>query len=178
MFNGAVEYSKMFTEGAGQRAVPGFGVLDINGSAKEVNGLGVQTINPNTGLPVAGPFQADIALNSSMSFEIAGAAGQPIVLLAGPLNTNLINYGMVGQFDIGTGLSGILPTGLIAVAIGTNPGLMNSFFVTNAAGDMEISFFVSGSFPLGVFTTYQAILYTGNSQVIQFTNAVTLNIVP
>ena len=180
IWNGTIHYNAPFTEGAGQRAQVGLAVMNINDSAHEANGINLLTVNPNTGLLVKGPFQSDVAQNSNVTFSFDGAANQPIVLLAGPVNPNILNFGPVGQFDIGTSINGMtgLPNGIVLIASGTNANLPNSFFVTGASGHMEISFFVSGNFPLGVLTTYQAIMFTGGPTVVAFSNAVSLNIVP
>ncbi|MCA9320557.1 MAG: hypothetical protein KDB53_07470 [Planctomycetes bacterium] len=177
VWNGSVRYSAPFTAGVGQ-AKQSLATLRVN-DAREVNGLSIDTIDPMTMSAIRGPFFVNVARNSTIDFRIQGASGQAILLLAGALNPASANFPPIGQLDIGGPVGGGgIPTGLSIVADGTRSTFPDVFFVTGASGQMDIGFNVSGIFPIGTLTTFQALVFTGNPQVIAISNAVQVTITP
>ncbi|MCA9323375.1 MAG: immune inhibitor A, partial [Planctomycetes bacterium] len=155
--------------GPGQAPQPGLAVLDINNS--------IDVLNMSFGVPsgINGPFTTSVVAGSALNFSFRGAPNQAIVLLAGPTNAALVNFPGLGQFDIGTGLGGNgIPTGIVLVGDGTQVNFPNVFYNTNANGDMDLSFSMP-ALPLGYFTTFQGLMFTGGPTVVAFTNAVELH---
>ncbi len=179
IWNGTIHYSTgPIIAGNGQAPQPGLAVLDING-AKETNGIGVGGNDPNTMAPINGPFFTNISQGTSIDFHFEGAAGQPIVLLGGPLNVGVAVFQGIGQLDLGgpVGMNGI-PSGIILVADGNNATFPDVLFRLDGNGDMDFSLPLASSFPLGVISTFQAIMLTGGPSVIAISNAVEVTVVP
>ena len=152
----------------GQPAQAGLAELDING-ATNANGDPVSTYTP-------GPHTTDIAMGAAANIDITGAAGQAIILLAGPPNIAAGAFPGVGQFDIGVASGGPLPNGLVIVADGTaggSGGFWSSIFNTGGSGTMALS--VSFNVPVGVSMSFQAVVFTGTPAVIALSNACTAN---
>ena len=180
-WNGNIHYDNPnFMPGIGQAPQTGLAVLDINNSA-EVNGLPVGAIDPSTMSPVNGPYFTDISQGTSISFHLEGTPGQPIILLAGPLLPAALVVPPQGQIDIGNGMfdpvSGF-PLGIVLAANGTAPTFPDAFFVLDVNGEMDISLPVFSTFPLGILSTFQAVVFTGGPSVVAISNAVQVNIVP
>ena len=145
----------------GQVPLAGIATLDVN-SSTEANGFPVSS-------GMNGPYFTDITSGvDSIDISIGGTPNQPIILLSGALNVGSFNPPAIGQFDIGTATGG-LPSGISVVADGSTPGLLNAFFNTGGAGSTTISF-GAVPLPLGVFTTFQAVIFTGGPTVVQLSN--------
>ena len=159
-----------FTASPGQAPQPGIAVLDIN-NAQDVIGFTV----PNG---VNGPFFANASVQGSIDFHFEGNPNQAIVLLAGNLNVANVTFPGVGILDIGgpPNTAGI-PTGIALLADGTQLGLPDFFFRTDAAGIADISF-GTPNLPPGILTTFQAVILAPAPQLAGITNAVELTITP
>lgn len=158
--------------GQGQMPQPGAAVLEI-GAAYDVAGFPLSSNRP-------GPYRTSIPNGlGTFNFTVTGAGSQPIVLLFGPENVGVANLPGIGQLDIGVPnpLPPFLPTGIVIAADGTQPGLFNNLFVTNAAGVMSFSFGTPVFPALGLFGTFQAAVLTGGPTVVALSNAVTIEII-
>ncbi len=179
IWNGTIYYSTgPIVAGNGQAPQPGLAVLDING-AKEVNGIGVGGTDPNTMAPINGPFFTNISQGTSIDFHFEGAAGQPVVLLAGALNPGVAAFPGIGQLDIGgpVGMGGI-PMGIVLVADGNLSTLPDVLFRLDGNGELNFSLPLSSNFPLGVVSTFQSVNLTGGPSVVAISNAVEVTVVP
>ncbi len=179
IWNGTIYYSTgPIVAGNGQAPQPGLAVLDING-ATEANGIAVGGIDPSTMAPVNGPFFTNVSQGTSIDFHFEGAAGQPIVLLGGALNAANASFPGIGQLDIGgpVGMGGV-PTGITLVADGNLTNFPDVLFRLDGNGEMDLSLSLSSSFPLGVLSTFQAIMLTGGPSVVAISNAVEVTVVP
>jgi hypothetical protein len=149
--------------GSGQVPLAGVATLDVN-SSTEANGFPVSS-------GMNGPYFTDITSGvEAISFTIEGTPNMPIILLSGALNVASFVPPGIGQFDIGTPTGG-LPSGISVIADGSSPGLLNAFFNTGGSGGTTLTFGAI-PFPLGVFTTFQAVVFTGGATIIQLSNAV------
>jgi hypothetical protein len=154
--------------GSGQVPLAGVATLDVN-SSKEANGFPVSS-------GMNGPYFTDITSGvEAISITIEGTANMPIILLSGALNVASFVPPAIGQFDIGTP-TGALPSGISVIADGSAPGLLNAFFNTGGSGSTSMSF-GAVPLPLGVFTTFQAAVFTGGATVIQLSNAVQMTFI-
>lgn len=154
--------------GAGQPPVPGLAELDVN-SSRDANGFLVSS-------GMNGPYFTDITSGvDGIDITVSGAANQAILLLAGPLSVGSFVTPGMGQFDIGVATGGV-PSGINIIADGSSSGLLNAFFNTGGTGTTTISF-GAVPLPLGVFGTFQAVVYTGGPSVIQLSNAVQMTFI-
>ena len=150
--------------GTGQAPQAGVAVLDING-ATALTGDPV-----SSGLP--GPYFASAAVDGSLDFTLEGEAGQPIILLAGPLNPGVLNAAPFGQLDIG----GPEFAGVTLVVDGSQPGFLNSLFVIGSMGSTNMSFVVPPNLS-GLVIALQAVI-PNTANIIGFSNAVQLTVTP
>ena len=83
-----------------------------------------------------------------------------------------------GQFDIGGAPDPItgIPTGLTTFADGTETYIMNNGIATDGAGMGVFPYVMPASMPLGVLTTFQAILF--NPTGIAISNAIEIEVTP
>ncbi len=181
IWNGTIYYSAVPSNpiaGSGQAPQLGLAVLDING-ATEANGIVVGGLDPNTMAPINGPFFTNVSQGTSIDLHFEGAAGQPILLLGGPLNVGVTSFSGIGQLDLGgpLGMNGI-PSGLLLLADGTENTFPDVLYRLDVDGEVDFSFGLGSNFPLGVLTTLQAIMFTGGPSVIAISNAVEVTVVP
>ncbi|MCA9320094.1 MAG: hypothetical protein KDB53_05140, partial [Planctomycetes bacterium] len=157
--------------GLGQAPRTALAIFDINAS-KEANGFGTDSLRP-------GPYFAEASLTGQVQFHFEGQPNQAILLFGGPLNAGLIHYNGIGTLDIGTSFDPftLLPNGLTIVADGLSPAFPNSLFRTAPWGQTTISF-PTPVLPLGVLSSYQPVIFNGQSTVVSLANAVQLTIVP
>ena len=154
--------------GTGVGPVPGRAMLDIN-RARTGNGLTL-----DCGLP--GPYFSTADADGRLNITIDGAAAQPFILLAGPLTVGVANLPPIGQFDVGM-FNPNPPFTPVATIVfdGTNPPLGSLFFMTDANGIWELGMDLPSLSP-GVLTAFQAVVFTGDAQVAQTSNAVEVTI--
>ncbi|MCA9322151.1 MAG: hypothetical protein KDB53_15525, partial [Planctomycetes bacterium] len=152
----------------GQAPQPGLAVFEMNG-AKDVNGFPVS-------LGFNGPFASMVTVGDALHLDFAGAANQPILLLAGLTSPALLGLGGIGQIDVGTGIDPLsgLPLGVTIIGDGTRLSLPDFFFRTQSSGATRISFPMA-PFPVGYVTTLQPLFFTGGSGVIAAGNAIELH---
>ncbi|MFT7617955.1 MAG: hypothetical protein ACI97A_001594 [Planctomycetota bacterium] len=152
----------------GQPAQPGDAVFNIN------NAININFDAPGTFKN--GPFFATATIGGTVNFQMLGEPNQPIILLTGPLNPRVASFGIVGQFDIGTGLqTNGLPSGLMLIGDGNGSSFFNSLFVLNAAGQADIGFTVP-ILPLGVLGSFQCAILRSGAVGVALSNAVELTI--
>ena len=153
-----------YAGGGGASSVPGRALLDIN-RARETSGFGVECRLP-------GPYTAMVPGNGTLNIRIEGVAGQPFLLLAGPLTVGVATLPPIGQFDVGVFNPSppFFPTVNILFD-GTQPGLAGAFYTFGADGVWAISQALPG-LPPGPLIAFQAVNLTGDAQIAQTTNAV------
>ncbi|MCA9320096.1 MAG: hypothetical protein KDB53_05150 [Planctomycetes bacterium] len=155
----------------GQAPQPGLATFEVN-----------QSLDPN-GFPFLfgdpGPYRADARSGQAIEFRFSGVPTSPIILLSGPTNAGLVAYPGIGQIDIGTGVDPVtsFAQGLTIHANGTTPAFPHLFFVLGTGGSQFLSF-PTPNLPLGLLTTFQAIIFNGGPSVISISNAVEVYIVP
>lgn len=167
-FGGRVYYvpSNPPNNGTGQAPQAGLATLNVN-DARDVDNYPV-VAGGN------GPYSVNVTSGNNMAFKFGGAANQPIIFLAGPLNINSASFPVVGQLDIGTPNGGI-PTDIQVLADGASlAGFLPEFFVLDGTGNRTITL-ASGA-AAGVTLTFQCAMLTGGPAVIALSNAVTVNI--
>ena len=154
--------------GAGVSPVAGRARLDLN-QARNAIGLSIPC-----GLP--GPYFANAVSDGDLDIRIEGAAAQPFILLAGPLTVGVANLPPIGQFDVGM-FNPAPPFTPVATIVfdGTSQPLGTVLYRTDAAGFWGITIDLPAFAP-GVFAAFQAVVFTGDAQVAQTSNAVQLTI--
>ncbi len=154
--------------GPGQAPRPGLALFDIN-QARSVGGELVSTLEN-------GPYSAFATPGGPLDFSFSGEAGQPILLLFGPINPLAATFPSAGQMDIGgvpdptTGI----PVGVALMFDGTLTTGLNPLFQTNVNGISGIQFITPMITP-GILTTFQAAIYNSITG-IALSNAVQLEI--
>lgn len=145
-------------EGLGQAPQAGAATLDVN-SATEASGYGVGSDLVN------GPYFTSIPSGIEYDLVITGEALQPVVVLAGPLLVGALPAPPAGQLDIDL-------AALQIVGNGTGSSLLDSLFVTNAAGQLPFLLNATPGFS-GTTVTLQAAVFNSATGVA-FSNAVML----
>ena len=156
----------------GQVPQSNFAVFDIN-EAVDTNGIAVGAGSPGLAGNQPGPYFARTRPGDPLVFHFEGQPNQPVILLSGSLSTGLLILPGIGQFDIGSGISGGVPTGLFPIAAGTSPNLPGSLFQINPLGVLDVAFTVPVQL-LGQTINMQSVVFTGTASVIRLSNAVQL----
>ncbi len=119
-----------------------------------------------------GPFFVTHNYGDVMSLQMQGPPGGYMILLAGPLNRNNVNFVGAGQLDIGMLGYGNY-TDLTVIIDGVNPTtLYDSFGVLTPAGTQLFSAYITPALPVGVAFTMQALMFPN----IKFTAAIQLTV--
>lgn len=146
--------------GVGQRSRPGLALLDANESTEAIG------FTPAAGHP--GPYFASLSVaNDSLDISFEGAPNQAAILYYGDLSPALLNLGSLGQVDIVNPL--LFASGLLS-------GGINTFFVTNSQGELNVSLTVPFSL-IGLTTTLQGAV-TSQAGGFGLTNAVQVSFLP
>ena len=151
------------TQGSGVVADLDKAALDIN------NALGVDGLPVNYGL--SGPHASTIQISGGEALELSvlGRPNQPIVLIHGALNTGFLPF---GGLSVGSGFGG---DGVSIFANGLDATVPNVFYRTNGSGEFAITIPTFGLAQAtgGIFNeAFQAVVLTGDANVIAFSNAV------
>ena len=154
----------------GQAPRVGIAVFDIDNGARNANDCSVAS---NSG----GPFEVKVAQGANFVMNFEGEPWQAIIVVYGNRNPQSAVYTpFIGQFDCGGApdpLTGF-PTGLVAFADGTEVYVQNRGFYTDLQGLGNYAFTMP-SFPLGVLTTFQAVIFRSGGCSI--TNAIEIEII-
>jgi hypothetical protein len=132
--------------------------LDVNGQP------GIVGLN--------GPFVTTASPGALITFEVQGAAGQPYVLLAGPLNPNNAVFPGIGSLDLGV-LGPVNVSDVVILLDGTQPGFLNSLARTDPLGRSTLVFSMPPA-ASGPWFTFQAAVFNGPGILLTAATSVTV----
>ena len=150
--------------GDGQPGDLSAAALDIN-EAHNANDNPVGDVaDPN------GPHFSRVPVGSNIEMTLSGEPNQAIILLSGPLNSDVFTISpAIGQLDVGVALPGPPFVAATIVADGNSPGFFNSLFNTGPTGSITLSF--PNNFPPSSELNFQALIFNSGT-VIRTSNAV------
>lgn len=139
------------------------GAVDANGAAP-----GAQN----------GPYFASIAAGTQLTFNFDGPAGQPFLLLGGPLNRNNKIFAFVGSLDLGLqGASGIYSDVSILLNGQSPTSFLELLCNTGPSGTQTLSFPQSGFNP-GLVGSFQVALFQPSGAPVVLSAATEVTFLP